>query len=284
MTWPEDLTREQPRSSRPPAAESLQKAVLKIASTKWSVMLLEDATDDLSVLLEGSPTFWLDDVGELQTTIGWFEVRVASIVRVGSESEVAGSKRVKFRVGLRRLREVASSDGKSGGSGVARVLRGLLASLFPAERSNVFSGIALALLLITTPVVLAALAWNHNSPMTIQATRWAKTFFGANGSAEETKPAADVDLRDAVQQLPGVEAFLLPKVADELKLTQEQLAALGRLNVATRQASRDFDQYWRNDSQAEHARKRAMILDTARQEALRLLTDQQRERWKGLGQ
>ena len=280
MTWPEDLTREQPRSLCFPAAESLQKAVLKIASTKRSVTLLDDSAEDICVVLEGSPNFWIDDVGELQTTIGWFEVRVASIVRIEGEGENSAPKRVKFRVGLRRLREVASSVREPSRNKVVHLVRCVLVALFPLERNGIFSGIAVALLLITTPLVLAALAWNHTSPMAMKVSEWRENVFGRSVSTESTESVADSDLRNSANQLPGAEPFLLPKLADALSLTQEQRASLSRLNAATQQALRDFDQLWQNDSQSEHAKRRTMILDTARQEALRLLTDEQRDRWE----
>ena len=83
-------------------------------------------------------------------------------------------------------------------------------------------------------------------------------------------------------RLPGVEPFLKPEVAKKLKLTPLQTGAFGRLNKTIQEALMDLDKYWESADRLELVRRRNILLDAARQEALQLLTDQQRQQWDAM--
>jgi hypothetical protein len=85
-----------------------------------------------------------------------------------------------------------------------------------------------------------------------------------------------------VLKLPGVEPFLKPEVAKKLALTASQSSAFGRLAKTTQEALQDLEKYWESTGRLELARRRNVLLDAARQEALQLLTDQQRQQWDNL--
>ena len=85
-----------------------------------------------------------------------------------------------------------------------------------------------------------------------------------------------------IVRLPGVEPFLTREVAKKLELTASQTAAFGRLNKTTQQALDDLEKYWESAGRSELARKRNVLLEAARQEALELLTDQQRQQWEAM--
>jgi hypothetical protein len=79
--------------------------------------------------------------------------------------------------------------------------------------------------------------------------------------------------------LPGVEPFIQPEVAKKLELTPVQTGAYQRLNSTTQQAVEELEKYWGSAGRLELARRRTMLLDASRQEALQLLTDPQRKLW-----
>ena len=90
------------------------------------------------------------------------------------------------------------------------------------------------------------------------------------------------ELRLRILRLPGVEPFLNPEVAKALELTPSQMGAFGRLNKTTQEALEDLEKYWESAGRLELARRRNVLLDAARQEALQLLTDQQRQQWEAM--
>jgi hypothetical protein len=57
---------------------------------------------------------------------------------------------------------------------------------------------------------------------------------------------------------------------------------LGRLNKTIQGALEDLEKYWESAGRLELARRRGMLLEAARQEALQLLTDQQRQQWEAM--
>ena len=298
MTRPDDPIRQERRSGRCPADGSPQIAVLKMASASLSVVVVEQRMELLAVLANSLPNLWVDDVGQLQTKTERWEVRVASIIRIKSEDAPEAELGTKFRIGLVRVRELPPPRRAARAAHLAHLLRCFLASLLPIESCKVFSGIALAILLVTTPAVLAVLAWNHNSPTMTRVVQWGEQAVGntVGGNAPRPEGAATTDsaarpatdlageLRAAIQHLAGPEAFLLPGIADQLKLTAQQQAGFRRLTETTRLALRELDRRWQSDVPADHADKRAMIVQAARQEAMALLTGEQRERWKKLAE
>ena len=85
-----------------------------------------------------------------------------------------------------------------------------------------------------------------------------------------------------ILRLPGVEPFLNPEVAKKLELTPSQTGAFRRLNKTTQEALKDLEKYWESAGRSELARRRNVLLEAARQEALQLLTDQQRQQWEAM--
>ena len=83
-----------------------------------------------------------------------------------------------------------------------------------------------------------------------------------------------------ILRLPGVEPFLTPDVAKKLALTPSQMGAFGRLDKTTQEALADLEKYWESPGRLELAQRRSMLLEVARQEALRLLTVEQRLQWE----
>ncbi len=83
-------------------------------------------------------------------------------------------------------------------------------------------------------------------------------------------------------KLPGVEPFLRPEVIAKLELTPTQTDAIGRLDKTTSEALQDLEKYWESVGRLELARRRDVVLGAAREEAMQLLTDQQRQQWEAM--
>ena len=275
--------------------QTIQHAEFFIASTKLTVMVAEESAEGLTVLAENPPMLWVDDTGQLESENGAFQVRVKSVTRTGLEGGTDDSAAV-FEIGLERLRKLDAFDRTSQRVTVRRAVAASLISLFPAESSGALVRTCLAIMLVAAPLFIAAMATHHGLPFIMNGADCCggqpacvaepvapvKPVAIAPVAVVEKSPAPTVDLGERVRKLPGAEPLLDPAVADRLKLTAQQRAAVGRLDETTRQALREFQARWSDKSLAEQNEKRAMILVTARQEALDLLVGPQRQAWDEL--
>ena len=146
----------------------------------------------------------------------------------------------------------------------------------------------IAFAMIATPVVFVAAAW-HNHVRRAQDGGSQLLVVPApevppptpTVEHESVAPAV-VEPTPEILRLPGVEPFLNPEVAAKLELTPSQTDAFKRLNRATQDAFEDLEKYWESGGRLELARRRDVLLEAARHEALQLLTDQQREQWEAM--
>jgi len=262
--------------------------VLTIGSQDLPAVLADEQATDLHVLIQGSPLFWVDDIGVLRNSVAETAVRVSNIIRMEESNDDFTGNISSFRIGLVRL---ASTAVKPRSPSVENPLSSTWAkglTLLPLRRVTPSVGGLIGFILIVTPLIIAAVAWQHH----IQSTRSAEPFHPAidsSASPQSTtmtvnKPSVPVipELARVLSQLPGVEPFLAPEVAKKLKFTPSQTGAFGRLDKTTREALDDLEKDWGSSGQWELARRRNVLFETARQEALQLLTDQQREQWDAM--
>ncbi len=103
---------------------------------------------------------------------------------------------------------------------------------------------------------------------------------GTDASASLAADSADgFALRLLAKRLPGAEPFAAPEVVRALRLTSQQQAKFQDLLDANAEALREVDERWHKASRHDHTARRQQVLDAARQEALKILTDSQRAAW-----
>jgi hypothetical protein len=225
----------------------------------------------------------------LKTPSLWYEVRVTYILPQEPRDGAEKSGPPRFRVGLIRLREIVRPDRDGIASLPGRVLR----RLFPRESAGTLSGLALTVMIFATVMLSLALtsrgrlnfgpwAWWPSSPGAAYGAE-----VGAGSTSAATEAAANLSLARLyvlIHRLPPEEALLVPALAAELRLSDDQLAELQRLHETTRAALQNVERTWPNESRQEHADRRAIIRDAAARQALLLVTGQQRKRWEQLAQ
>ena len=146
----------------------------------------------------------------------------------------------------------------------------------------------MAIVMLVTPLAFVAAAWRHHVQLAhsvdSQETVAAAPDLPPSVPTVEHQPTVPGVPEPApeILRLPGVEPFLAPEVAAKLQLTPSQMGAFGRLNETTQEALEDLEKYWESGGRLELARRRGVILEAARDEALQLLTDQQRQQWEAL--
>jgi len=256
--------------------------VLVIGEQRLPAILADERDDGLHVLIQGSPLFWVEDSGVLQTSEAEIAVRVSNIVRIEQEKNDSNSNMLAFRIVLAHL---GQTTGKLPPLVVQIPLqepRPDLPRHPPRYQVRVTAGGIVAFAMIATPVVFVAAAWQHHvGSVVLQNDDTAPS--DAVLSSQTVNPYSDVpEVAYEILQLPGVEPFLKPEVAKKLALTPSQVGAFGRLDKTTQVALEDLEKYWESAGRLELARRRCMLLETALQEALRLLTDQQRQQWESM--
>jgi hypothetical protein len=90
------------------------------------------------------------------------------------------------------------------------------------------------------------------------------------------------ELQKTVRRLSGATSLALPQVVAELRLTADQQARIARVIETTSQAMRDIERELPGQQRQDISELRTQLQDHARQQALELLTSQQRARWEKL--
>ena len=75
------------RSLRRPVAPAQPDCLLTIGSQCLAAVLAEEWDTGLHVLIQGSPLFWVEDTGVLQTPDAEIAVRVSNIVRMETDED-----------------------------------------------------------------------------------------------------------------------------------------------------------------------------------------------------
>ncbi|MGO9114001.1 MAG: hypothetical protein ACLP9L_32700 [Thermoguttaceae bacterium] len=283
---------EKPAGLRPPSTLPVSPAqpdcLLTIGSQRFVAILAEECDSDLHVLIQGSPLFWVEDSGVLQRANIETVVKVSNIVRIEAVENQFASSVPAFRIGLVRLGQKAMKKGPRPAPIPLRKARRNVLSFLPLKRMPISVGGLAAVAMIATPLVFVAAAWQHH----VRQARSADSQEVVRAAPEmplstptvKQEPAAPAvpEPTPEILRLPGAEPFLNPEVAAKLELTPSQTGAFERLHKATQDAFVDLEKYWESGGRSELARRRDVLLDAARQEALQLLTHQQREQWEAM--
>ncbi len=287
----EDELAGSPISLQRPVSPTQPDCILTIGSQRVAAILAEEWDAGLHVLIQASPSFWVEDTGSLQTSEAELMVRVSTIVRLGGNENDDVSSPPVFRIELERLSQPVVKLGRQSAPASAGSVRPKLLWLFPLDRMRVSVGGLIAFFLIATPLVLAIVAWRHHSatansadpPSVIAANPESPLSTPAVGlqPAIATKPAAPGPTPE-ILRLPGIEPFLNVEVAKKLELTPSQMGIFGRLNQTTQEALEDLEKYWESDGRLELAERRNVLLKAAHQEALQVLTNRQRQTWDAM--
>jgi hypothetical protein len=257
--------------------------LLIVGSQRLTAVLGAEQGLGLHVLVQGNPIFWVNDTGVLQMSEVDLTVRVSNIVCLESSEEDFSRMRPAFRIGLEPLGETAKPKSPAvrtktttGSSPRIDILRALLL--------RYATGKLIGIVLLVTPLLFVAAAWHHH----IHDSRDALPVVAPSNDhippATHGEPAhyAMPEPSPETLRLAGIEPFLTAEVAAKLELTPLQRSKLGEMHKQTQQALVDLEKYWESPGRLELARRRNWLLDGARQEALEVLSEQQRLKWEAM--
>jgi hypothetical protein len=264
------------KSVRCTVTKARQYSTLIVGERKYPVQLIDESLGGYAVLINGFPGMRVGDVARLQTDWGLFEVRLARIARVESpldnESPKAGEPGSWHRLGLCRMGEALPPPPKT-------------ASVF-SERSSLYrgpwnssggvllaSGLIIVLLITGFSLGILKIHWNTQNWATNSAT-----------TSESPTVKFNRKMSESIHRTPGASALLLPDVTKELSLSKDQVKGIRRLldemskamQIIDHEASSKDLQRW----QLSEIRDKLHV--EARKEALKLLTEEQLEKWRAL--
>ncbi len=96
----EDELAQSQGSTKLPFSPAQPDCLLTIGSQRFAAILTDECETGLHVQIQGSPLFWVEDSGVLQTPDSEFSVRVTNIVRIESIEDQFVSSIPAFRIGL----------------------------------------------------------------------------------------------------------------------------------------------------------------------------------------
>lgn len=281
-------------SPPPRPARAQPDCVLSVGAQNLPAAIIEERGGTLHVVIQGNPQFWVDDAGHLKTPETELEVCVFNIVRLEADEDDPAGDIPQFRIGLERLGTVAKeepedeNDGEDGDEPEESEVK-------TKARKTTRGGLRTLLVTLVAVALIAgaALTWQHRLGKWTDLEKWmvfppaadrVKPQPGkpAAPSGAAPQPAANTaspPVPVKLLRLPGVQPFLRPEVANWLDLSPSQKEALQRLDQVTQIGMKDLEKYWSDNDRLEDAQKRNALLDEARQQALEVLTDQQRELW-----
>ena len=249
--------------------------VLTIGSHHMPALLCEQSPSEFLILLPHAPAFWVEDTGQLQTDCGSIEVRVANIARAVQDGDADEENCRAFWIGLERPSEKPiEQSGDVPPMVPVESLRADIKSRSPKNRRRALAGGFFTLVLVSIPLMVVAIVWIYHS-------RHAPSTEGASGETTVSEKVVAGPTPDMFS-LPGIEPFVVPEVAAKLEFTPSQEDAYLRLQQTTNSALADLDKYWQSVGRFEQARRRNLILDAAREEALGMLSEPQRSQWDAL--
>ena len=228
------------------------------------------------------PVVLVEDTGTLQTSIADIEVRVSNIVRLETdEDELASTfppSASSYAIGTRR----GEIDARTGRDPEVQQMH----LAVPSEnRRNRYVGGLIVSVLVVTLLGFAALAWQYHARQADPVGSQTGTVPPHDMSSIVPENGQQTDApvpTSEVSRLRGIEPFLRPEVAEKLGLTPSQKGAIDRLDRTTQLALEDLGKYWESPGRLELAQRQAVLLEAAHQQALQILTDQQRRQWEAM--
>lgn len=284
--------RDQRQSFRCPV-RGPSECVLEVGGATIPGQLVDESAGGFSVLVENPPESAIDQPARLRTDAGWFPVRIIHIQQqeVSIDNEDAGSEESPSkkccRLGLCRLGDIMPWEQPRASwtfrcpwfqLGQWQSSSAIFTLLFGIALA--FAVVGLSLLMKNEHVMSSILGSKYVQPSPL-SSRAART---DPSRREAERPSADasnsVKKRPVLSDLPGATPFQSPDVVTLLELTEQQIEQIKKIVEATYEAIEKLVQQSQGLSRGKISQEREELLQQARRQALGILTDQQRAKWK----
>jgi len=163
-----ELCEEEPaairRSLNQPVTTPHPDCILSIGTQRLPAILADEQDGGLRILIQGSPSFWVEDSGLLQILEAEIAVRVSSIVRLERDEDDTSSCKPAFCIGLAQLDQAAGELQPQAAPISFPVPRPDIPSPPPTRNQPwITVGGLIAFVLIVTPLAIVAATWRHHA-------------------------------------------------------------------------------------------------------------------------
>lgn len=266
------------RSRRLPGGDPSHGELELADHSHWPVTIVDQSAGGFGLLTDELPPTACGDIVKLHTDSQICEARIIHMTTNEPSVTIGSPSTSRYRLGLVRLRDIPlNPDGDEHDAQRVRFrLPSCDARLSPIAAFAVLLGIVVVGGIVISEVVLNTSA--QDSKVSSRA--------GANDSTRGLSDQASTQAKNAptapshrnaemdserfdLKHLPGALPFVMNSVVRELALSDTQLEQI-------RHIIDDTDQAIATNEQSR------LLMDNARKEALRVLTDPQRRRWAAL--
>jgi hypothetical protein len=304
---------EQRKYHRFPVPGSRQEGELRFGDSRIAIRLLDQSANGFAAMAWQTPVAGIGCKAIMRAGDDWFEVCLKNVTQIDipqcDEDPPPGDQVKCYRLGLYRLGDISNPDQKEE-KWSWPVLRENLKNVMPANTTTFGFGLLFVCIVIGLPV-LAILFFQHLKGGTGgDPGRFSKNIayvdeqmkkdldwenLSAGGSSEvapvvslEAGAAAVERLANYAEELnhiihgkPGASVFIAPQIIQQLNITKEQQDKIRAIVDATSEA---IDALKAHVDGAISPEQYQHLFDLARNNALQLLTDDQRRKWQNLSQ
>ena len=285
-------------------------AELRLDQRRFKGRLVDSSAGGFAFVVDDDRQIQIGACGELHGPSGAYQVEV--VYKAVMDARVRAGKRACFRIGVRRLRDIAVPEPDD------RTTRGVTGWLQmsrpgPGSASSIVYTTIAVLLIVVVGIMYAISAddpdntsapdpagqvagnWKTNpnnpkpgsKPVNVPGSghsfwRW---LWGKNSTLDrDGLPALSPDVLKRLRQPTALlDLVSIPEAVRQLNLSDAQQAVMRQISQAAQRTLTELAK--RGDGNAEEfARQRDKVLEAARQKTERLLTAQQRAQWAQLGE
>ncbi len=307
----------QRKSFRCTTADSCQQCVLRVGDRTLTAKLLDQSAGGFAILVDELAGLEADQTAVLCTNAGAFVVRAVHITKVvpTDRNVAAGQEKPCFRLGLVRLSETGLPEEPKTSILVGRlpVHAGQLNS--PSRILLILGVLMILVLLATKPLDVISGVWHalqfgsnvmqnkdqqaeshsqESLPKQLRSTTGDSPFpvqglgvpekgsaFGNNHGRAAPSAFSNTTVSRYLR-MPGATPLILPEVIEKLQLTPDQQSQIRDLTETTSKAMRNLDEKLRGQQRQSIKEQREKLLDQSRQEALKILSKEQRAQWDAM--
>jgi hypothetical protein len=244
---------DQRKSYRYPVDETHQAAELAVGRRPVPICLYNESAGGFAAVADVDPRVSLGDVVGLRTCGGTFEVRIAHVSRAEPAAGDDPSVPCTFRLGLERLRELAS---------LADVQPRSHAGLWKIGGSRFLPSSAV----LTAAVILLLVAAAMNG-----ITMWCSAQTPAQAKLSSVLPEP--------QSASSGSTSASAETLGQIGLTPAQQIRLQKIAANAGRALQEIDAQWQRDPPEQRARKQSVLFDAVQREILQSLPAEQRAGW-----
>jgi hypothetical protein len=301
------------QSCRFPVPDLRQEGELRFGDIRMPIRVLDQSATGFAAMALQPSDVAVGSKGLLRAGDDWFEISLVNCTPIEppeSEDDSSVDDQTQFfRLGLYRLADISDPDEKQPGW-MQPLLHVCFSNVMPEKSSALGFGLLFVFIVVVLPVMAILIIQQSNSNKVVDAKGFRKNIAG---QAIETKANPDWesiptttrsiaksmitaentptylgrlanyadDLINIIRSTPGASVFMVPEVITKLGITETQKHQLKQIIDTTNDVVNEWEILRNRAISPEEYQK---LLQSARNNAMQVLTDDQRIKWQILSE